>query len=52
MKIKKIETYTVGVPPPFKGGFNWVFIKLVPMKELKDGESATRRLLEKKQLFS
>jgi 2-dehydro-3-deoxyphosphogalactonate aldolase len=29
MKIKRIETFTVGVPAPFKGGFNWVFIKLV-----------------------
>lgn len=29
MKIKRIKTFTVGVPAPFKGGLNWVFIKLV-----------------------
>lgn len=29
MKIKSVNTYVVGVPPPFKGGLNWVFVKLV-----------------------
>ena len=28
MKITKLTTYVVGVPPPFKGGINWIFIKL------------------------
>jgi galactonate dehydratase len=28
MKIKEVSTYEVGVPAPFKGGLNWVFIKL------------------------
>jgi galactonate dehydratase len=29
MKIKELKTFTVGVPAPFKGGLNWVFIKLI-----------------------
>lgn len=29
MKIKQVQTFVVGVPAPFKGGINWVFVKLV-----------------------
>jgi galactonate dehydratase len=29
MKISGVQTFVVGVPPPFKGGINWVFVKLV-----------------------
>ncbi|MCK9274343.1 MAG: mandelate racemase/muconate lactonizing enzyme family protein [Syntrophales bacterium] len=28
MKITGLSTYVVGVPPPFKGGINWIFLKL------------------------
>jgi 2-dehydro-3-deoxyphosphogalactonate aldolase len=28
MKIKHVQTFVVGVPAPFKGGINWVFVKL------------------------
>lgn len=28
MKITGVRTYVVGVPPPFKGGVNWIFLKL------------------------
>ena len=28
MKIDRVETFVVGVPPPHLGGVNWVFVKL------------------------
>jgi len=28
MKIKDVKTYIVGNPPPYRGGRNWVFLKL------------------------
>jgi 2-dehydro-3-deoxyphosphogalactonate aldolase len=27
-KITHVETFVVGVPPPYRGGLNWVFVKL------------------------
>ncbi len=29
MKITGLKTYVVGVPSPFKGGVNWIFLKLI-----------------------
>ncbi len=29
MKIVDVQTFIIGVPPPFKGGINWVFVKLI-----------------------
>jgi galactonate dehydratase len=29
MKITEVKTYVVGTPPPHRGGFNWVFVKLM-----------------------
>ncbi len=28
MKITSVKTYIVGVPPPHKGGVNWIFVKV------------------------
>src|ERR1019366_954870 len=28
MKIERVETFVVGVPDPFQGGLNWLFVKL------------------------
>jgi len=29
MRIKDLKTFVVGVPPPNRGGLNWVFVKLI-----------------------
>ncbi len=29
MKITDVKTFIVGNPPPYHGGVNWVFLKLV-----------------------
>jgi 2-dehydro-3-deoxyphosphogalactonate aldolase len=29
MQIKDVETFVVGIPPPYKGGRYWAFVKLV-----------------------
>ena len=34
MKIKKIETFIVGNPPPSFGGRYWIFVKLITDKDL------------------
>ena len=34
MKIKKIETFIVGNPPPFFGGRYWIFVKFITDKDL------------------
>ena len=34
MKIKKIETFIVGNPPPHFGGRYWIFIKLITDKDI------------------
>ena len=34
MKLKKIETFVVGNPPPHFGGRYWVFVKLITDKEI------------------
>jgi 2-dehydro-3-deoxyphosphogalactonate aldolase len=28
MQIERVQTFVVGVPPPFHGGVNWLFVKL------------------------
>ena len=34
MKLKKIETFVVGNPPPYFGGRYWVFVKLITDKDI------------------
>ncbi len=34
MKLKKIETFVVGTPPPHFGGRYWVFLKLITDKDI------------------
>ena len=34
MKLKKIETFIVGNPPPHFGGRYWIFIKLITDKDI------------------
>ncbi len=29
MKIVAVDTFLIGTPPPFKGGINWGFVKVM-----------------------